>query len=667
MPPSKELQDIYPKNSFLWKALAASGLVSLTLVSAPVLVCFLVVYVPFNAIRTWCARPHPSDRFNAASSTRTKTPPPAFTMTSQYVTMRDGTRIAIDLYLPEKKDTVTSLPCILHQSRYFRSIALRWPWRLFVNQGRPFNFINAGYFKRMLADGYAIVSMDVRGTGASFGSLAHPWSMDERLDSVDMLDWITRQPWSNGSVGLWGISYEGTAAYLTASMNHPAVRACVPMYMFYDMYNDIVAPGGIAQQFFTLKWQELTQHFDRNAFGDMPSMFGLGRLFFQGVAPASRDFQELEEAIAGHRANWNPSINPLLNRDTPTDGGITPGDLSLLHVVDAIQKAQVPMLFYSGWYDQTVRSALQGFATQPSHSKVIIGPWNHAGVRFWNPDTQHSQNSDCDHLMPVLAFLEAHLSRPTHIAPPPPALHAGIEYFSLGANRWHFSSQWPPLEVSRTTYYLSLQDRALVTDVSYVRGGSHSWDVSTQHALTGISRWQATIEVFKPMKYTGWHDANHVVFTSAPLETPLQMVGTATVTLWLSSSAPDSCDIFVYVTAIPPLSSSRHHVSYVTEGHFRAIHAQEVASDDASGVIPHNPDPAVPRHSYLTANVRPVVESTQVRFGLLPIAYRFEAGWSVQVRLVGHDNAHFVDVAPARTTTLTATALQLASLSLPIA
>ncbi|RHZ38544.1 hypothetical protein DYB31_009835, partial [Aphanomyces astaci] len=76
----------------------------------------------------------------------------------------------------------------------------------------------------------------------------------ERQDSVDVVDWITRQPWSNGRVGLWGMSYEATAAYLTVSTHHPAIKACVPMYMFYDMYNDIASPATFtgAIEYFTL-------------------------------------------------------------------------------------------------------------------------------------------------------------------------------------------------------------------------------------------------------------------------------------------------------------------------------------------------------------------------------------------------------------------------------
>ena|SRR5215469_2784802 len=66
--------------------------------------------------------------------------------------------------------------------------------------------------KLFLAQGYAWLDVDVRGTGASFGHRAYPWSPDEIRDGAEVIDWIVRQPWSNGKVGAIGTSYDGGAA-----------------------------------------------------------------------------------------------------------------------------------------------------------------------------------------------------------------------------------------------------------------------------------------------------------------------------------------------------------------------------------------------------------------------------------------------------------------------
>jgi len=74
--------------------------------------------------------------------------------------------------------------------------------------------------QRFLAQGLAVVSMDIRGSGASYGQNRGPWLEEETEDSLLLLDWIAKQEWSNGRVGLWGISYEGTRALLTGVAGH---------------------------------------------------------------------------------------------------------------------------------------------------------------------------------------------------------------------------------------------------------------------------------------------------------------------------------------------------------------------------------------------------------------------------------------------------------------
>ncbi|ETV94357.1 hypothetical protein, variant 1 [Aphanomyces invadans] len=634
--------------------------------------CGLLLYIPYKKFKGLFESRRASDRFvyGISEPANSSTSPPTYTMPSQYITARDDTRIAIDLYLPAGTSNLTSpstehaapVACILTQTRYFRSISLRWPWRLFINKGRPMSFLHTRYYESMLQAGYAVVALDLRGTGASFGTHLHPWHPSERQDSVDVIDWITRQPWSNGRVGLWGMSYEATAAYLTVSKHHPAIRACVPMYMFYDMYNDIASPGGIAQHFFTQKWAELIEFLDRNDFGALPSMNGVGGLFFQGVAPASRDWHDLTSAVADHKPNWKAEINPILDRDTPTSGDVTAGALSLCHVRHAVKTAGVPILFYTGWFDQTVRSSLQGFTLHPERSKVIIGPWNHSGVQFYDPYTQAPQKTQCAHVDRVIAFFRQHLDE---VGPPATSANSmepslgTVEYFTLGDNKWRMAESWPPPNMSRRSFFLSMRDRKLVDDIDQVQDGAFTWAVNAQRDLGGVSRWQATIEVFNHMHYKGWEAANHVIFTSAPLDDVMTIVGTPVVTLWLASTAPESGDIFVYLTIL----TSTSEVVYVTEGHLRAAHGQ-ITGDDEN--LPHYPDENVPRHSFYAKDRRPIDTPTKVTFGLLPIAHQVPRGSCVQVRLSGHDAKHFTEVDPTRSMELTATATRASSLTLPL-
>ena len=133
---------------------------------------------------------------------------------SVYVPGEGGTRIAVDAWAPAGERP----PAVLMQHRYWRGADLRWPF----GRGGPRPGAAAA---RMLAAGYAVVDIDVRGAGASFGARPDEWPPEEAADAAAVLDWIVSRPWSDGRVAAVGISYGGTAALLLAARGHPALRA----------------------------------------------------------------------------------------------------------------------------------------------------------------------------------------------------------------------------------------------------------------------------------------------------------------------------------------------------------------------------------------------------------------------------------------------------------
>src|ERR1700752_4859438 len=98
---------------------------------------------------------------------------------SCYLTMRDGVRIAVNVYLPAGVTSGARLPAMLNQTRYHRSMELRLPFRLLLG-GKPFHHIpsTAQCRRRFVANGYVGVDVDARGSGASFGSRRCEWSPD---------------------------------------------------------------------------------------------------------------------------------------------------------------------------------------------------------------------------------------------------------------------------------------------------------------------------------------------------------------------------------------------------------------------------------------------------------------------------------------------------------
>ena len=110
-------------------------------------------------------------------------------VTSAYVAMRDGVRIAVDVMLPKGLPPAAKVPALLSFTRYWRA-----------KEGRePDNFQ-----KFFVGHGYALVGVDVRGTGASFGAWTTPWSAEEVKDYGEVVDWVVAQSWSGGKVGVFG-------------------------------------------------------------------------------------------------------------------------------------------------------------------------------------------------------------------------------------------------------------------------------------------------------------------------------------------------------------------------------------------------------------------------------------------------------------------------------
>ncbi len=157
--------------------------------------------------------------------------------TSRYVRMRDGVRIAVTTTMPSSVHEGQRVPAVLRIARYWRRWDIRWPASVLARDPKDpaLAFLNHGY---------VLVNVDVRGSGASFGSWPYAYSDTEVKDSAEVVDWIVKQPWSNGAVGTWGFSFESVSALLLLSNRRPAVKACFFDRGAFDIYEDFTHPGG---------------------------------------------------------------------------------------------------------------------------------------------------------------------------------------------------------------------------------------------------------------------------------------------------------------------------------------------------------------------------------------------------------------------------------------
>lgn len=561
--------------------------------------------------------------------------------------MRDGVRIAIDLYLPADLASGVRLPAVLHQTRYYRSMELRWPFRKLLG-GNPFQHIGADKQRRrrFTAAGYAWVDVDVRGSGASFGSRACEWSPDEIRDGAEIVDWIVRQRWCNGQVAALGNSYDGTSAEFLLVNRHPAVKVIAPCFSLFDVYTDIAFPGGIHAAWFTETWGRYNDALDRNA---LYEMLWWTKLPLIGMQPVQDDHDRAlrDEAIAAHRDNYDVHTfaSALTFRDdvVPSDpfqgqSGVEPigspiesGSINLISPHNYwrdIEASEAPIYSYSGWFDGGyAHAAIKRFLTiSTPGSRLILGPWNHTGG--WHVDPLRGLSKPgFDYDSELLRFVDHHINgRDTGIAAEPP-----VHYFTMVEDRWKSADTWPPPAVTQS-YYLAA-GRQLRLDPPDSDSGADEYAVDQSAGTGEHSRWHSQVGIGGHVRYPDRNaqDAKLLTYTSAPLDRPLEVTGHPVVTLFVTSTASDGA-FFVYLEDVDP----RGHVSYITEGQLRAIHRR--LSD-----APRPYRQVVPYRTFKRDDARPLVagEIAELTFDLLPTSYLFQPGHCIRVAIAGADASHF--------------------------
>ncbi len=573
---------------------------------------------------------------------------------SRYLTMRDGVRIAIDLYLPAGLTGTERLPAILHQTRYYRSMELRWPLRLFLG-GKPFDHttLYARRRRRFVTSGYAWIDVDVRGSGASYGTRVCEWSPDEVRDGAEIVDWIVRQPWSSGRVGAMGISYDGSAAEFLLVNRHPAVRAIAPRFALFDAYTDIAFPGGIHAIWFTENWGRHNDSLDRNAPHEVAGWWV--KLAVTGVQPVQDDRGRALRAgaIRAHRENYDvhAQASALTHRDdvapsdpyhhdlgvriepvgTPADTAGSIGLFSPHNYWRDVEASGAAIYNYSGWLDGAYpHAAIKRFLTiRTPGSRLILGPWNHGGG--WNVEQlQKPSKSAFDHDGELLRFFNHHLTG----ADSGIATELPVHYFTMAERRWKSAATWPPPAVMRS-FYLG-EERRLSLDPPMAENGVDEYHVDQTAGSGEQSRWRTQVGIDADVRYPdrAYQDAKLLVYTSAPLDRPIEVTGHAVVTLYVTSSANDAT-FFVYLEDV----AADGRIAYVTEGELRALHRR--LSDEAP---PYRL--VVPYRTFTRRDARLLTpgEVAEVTFDLLPTSYMFQRGHCIRLAIAGADASHFAQL-----------------------
>lgn len=287
------------------------------------------------------------------------------------VPMRDGTRLATDVYRPadEKGDPVPGrFPVILGRTSYDKSNSVIWITPV----------ANA-----FVPKGYVVLIQDLRGRGLSEGTgqYFHTANKKEGMDGYDTIEWAARQSWSNGKIGMVGASHGGIVQNMASLYRPPHLSA-----LWVD-----VAPTN------AFKW-EVRQ-------GGAMALHMYGALYLHGYD--SQEVADDKDAISRieHGAeNLAKEIwkQPFKEGETPI-ASVPNLETVLMHYYrDAVyndwwkqeslnqaqffyRMADIPAVYSSGWYDPFVSETVEQFVEMSkknaSPQRLIIGPWNHVSMR----------------------------------------------------------------------------------------------------------------------------------------------------------------------------------------------------------------------------------------------------------------------------------------------
>lgn len=528
---------------------------------------------------------------------------------SLYLTMDDGVRLAADVFLPSDLPPDLRLPTVLVMTRYWRAA-----------DGQP-----ASAFQRLLVGhGFAVVQVDVRGTGASYGTWRYPWSSREVDDLGAVVRWIGTQAWSDRTVATIGTSYLANTAQLAAATAGPMLKAVAPKFMDFDSWTDLVAPGGVVNRFLLETWGQVVHSLDMNE----P----------QGSPPATvrrvdedSDGTLLAAAVRSHQAN--PRLDEVTRTLTFRDDSIpewnaTIGAADTYRWRRPIEQSRVPIFGWASWFDAgTSQGVLHRWINWSNPQVVVIGAWSHGGGHDANPfapvdATPAPAGAAQDRA--ALCWFDLHLRGNKN-----GLRDRRIYYYTIGDDRWKSTTVWPVPGTRRERFYLAADGGLTPRRPS---AGTTRYRVDFD-ATTGVTnRWYTQVgggDVVYPDRAEA--DLRLLVYTSAPLERDMEVTGHAELSLRIASTATDG-HFFAYLEDVAPDG----RVTYVTEGMLRGVHRR----------LSSEPPPysqLVPYRTYKRRDAMPLVpgEVTELRFSLFPTSALFRKGHRIRLALAGADKDTF--------------------------
>jgi putative CocE/NonD family hydrolase len=504
-----------------------------------------------------------------------------------YFEARDGTRLRYHVVLPEGPG----------------------PFPVAVNYEGYAAGSNAGdnggatYLPRLVERGYAVLGVSVRGTGCSQGEF-DPFDLTMGTDGYDAIEWAAAQPWSDGRIGMFGVSFGGITQLLTAATRPPHLKAIAPSSPLSDLYRDVVYPGGSLEYDFPFAWTALQK--------DGGTEYALTGAPQGGDAECTANWLDHEVANAS-RENLIPALI-LDNPFTDLRGGLWDARSPLAGFDDI----EIPTFLLNAWQDEQLPARIYGNLSAFGHPELVwanFGNGNH-GRDYYNATTQQQTLDFLDRFVRDVdnGFEEkvAHLT-------------LNLESAVVGEDgnenepAWRIERDALVVDSTPRPFFLGaggkLADGPPAGDAA---GDAFGYPLPSSDVLepgvqlggrtSGQYAWKAPVP-----------PGGAAAYTSAPMENDLVVAGPGSLDVWMTTTGTDF-DLQATITEIRPDGQE----TYVQRGWLRASQRKldEAASTELRPVQTHR-----------STDVEPLAagEPTFMRLEVFPFGHAFRKGSRVRV------------------------------------
>ena len=503
------------------------------------------------------------------------------------VPMRDGVRLATDVFLPRNAGH-GPWPAILERTPYDK----RAPRANEYTAAHPEVFGREELAQFFTDAGFVVVFQDCRGRYASEGRFTK--YRGEAEDGFDTIAWIAAQPWCDGQVGTMGMSYSAHTQMAAACLNPPALAAMIcDCGGFSNAYQGGIRFGG-ALELKQVTWAFRHAQRSRAAAADR-------------VAKAALDATDIRTWMA--RMPWkrgHSPLSPVPDYETFLFEQWERGCFDAYWRVPALYAAgwydsmrPVPSVHISGWYDPYAVTAVEnatGLAAQGHDTQLILGPWTHGNrSRTYAGDVDFGADATFDTAMGK-DFVRFRLDLFRHYLLGQ-AVQTGprVRYFVMGGGtglrdgagrmhhggQWHSAQTWPPQQAQPVNLYLHASGRLDTQPQSDPATLRYTADPARPVPTVG-----GPITSGAPMMEGGAYDqrdpdtglpiasrADVLVFQTDPLPAPVTIAGNVSVVLHVTSDRPTTDFTAKLVDVYPPNADYPHgYAMNITDGILRAAY-----------------------------------------------------------------------------------------------